>query len=59
MDELKTYTVQQVAEILHLSTRTIYTYIETGKIKAIKFGRVYRINDSEIRKILGETVESN
>lgn len=36
-------TPQEVADILKLNVMTVYEYIRTGALKAIKFGRSYRI----------------
>ena len=46
------YTVQQVAEYLNLATRTIYSYIRSGKLKAMKVGREYRITQKELERFL-------
>ena len=34
---------QEVADMLKLNVMTVYEYIRTGALKAIKFGRSYRI----------------
>lgn len=44
----KTYTPEQVAEILQLSKNTIYDLISRGEIVAKKIGKVYRIPASSI-----------
>jgi excisionase family DNA binding protein len=44
----KTYTPEQVAEILQLSKNTIYELIARGEIVAKKIGRVYRIPRASI-----------
>ncbi len=44
----KTYTPEQVAEILQLSKNTIYELINRGEIIAKKIGKVYRIPASSI-----------
>lgn len=36
--ELKFYTLKEVSEILHVTTRTLQTYIYDGKLKAAKIG---------------------
>ena len=36
-------TVQEVARYLRLNPLTIYDYIRAGKLKAVKFGRSYRV----------------
>lgn len=40
---LKTYTPEQVAELLQLSKQTVYELIKKGEIVAKKIGKVYRI----------------
>lgn len=44
----RTYTPEQVAEILQLSKNTIYELIGRGEIIAKKLGKVYRIPQSSI-----------
>lgn len=44
----KTYTPEQVAEILQLSKNTVYDLINRGEIIAKKIGKVYRIPVSSI-----------
>lgn len=39
----KTYTPEQVAEILQLNKNTVYALINRGEIIAKKLGKVYRI----------------
>ncbi len=46
------YTVDQVAELLQLNPVTIRRYIEGGKIKAIKVGRVWRISEANLQEFL-------
>lgn len=36
-------TVKETAEILKLNTITVYEYIRTGSLNAVKLGRYYRI----------------
>lgn len=48
MLQAKTYTPEQVAEILQLSKNTIYNLISRGEIVAKKIGKVYRIPQSSI-----------
>lgn len=36
-------TVKETAKHLQLNTLTVYEYIKTGKLNAVKFGRYYRI----------------
>jgi len=44
----KLYSPEQVAEILQLSTNTVYSLIKRGEIVAKKIGKVYRISANTI-----------
>jgi len=44
----KTYTPEQVAEILQLSKNTVYGLINRGEIVAKRIGKVYRIPAASI-----------
>lgn len=50
----KLLTIEEVADVLRVSTRTIVRYIESGKLKASKIG-VWRIKESDVRLFLEET----
>lgn len=43
MDSTKVYTPDQVADLLQLSTNTVYKLIDEGEIVAKKLGSVYRV----------------
>jgi excisionase family DNA binding protein len=43
MDSTKVYTPDQVAELLQLSTNTVYKLISEGEIVAKRLGSVYRV----------------
>lgn len=46
---VETYTVEQVAEQLGVSVRTIREYVREGKIKAVKVGNKYIISEDNFR----------
>ena len=54
MEELKLYTVEEVAEILKFSTFTIYKLVKSGELKAVKLtgGRRWRVTDAHLREYL-------
>ncbi len=54
----KLLTIEEVADILRVSTRTIVRYIESGKLKASKIG-VWRIRESDVHLFLEETSNKN
>jgi len=43
-------TLYDVAKELNLHYNTIYKYIRSGELKAIKFKRVYRVEERELEK---------
>lgn len=48
------YTLQEVAEKLKLNVRTLYKWIRESKLNAVKLGDVWRIPESELKRLLGE-----
>ena len=52
--EDKLLTIEEVAEILRVSSRSVNRYIESGRLKASKLG-VWRIKQSDLDKFLEET----
>ncbi len=55
----KFYTPKQVAEILQVHQYTVLKWIREGKLRALKFGRVYRTTESEINAFLGQTAHDS
>ena len=52
MDKLKFMTLQQIADILQLDNMTIYRYVKRGDIKALKFGRKFRVYEKDFLAFL-------
>jgi len=52
--EDKLLTIEEVAEILRVSSRSVNRYIESGRLKASKLG-VWRIKRSDLNRFLEET----
>lgn len=50
----KLLTIEEVAEILRVSTRTVTRYIESGRLRASKIG-VWRIKQSDLDDFLNKT----
>lgn len=48
----KLLTPQEVSKILQLNLLTIYDYIHTQKLQAIKFGRKYRIDQDTLDEFI-------
>lgn len=50
MDE-RQLTVEQTAVALGVSSQTIYNYIRDKKVKAVKYGKTWKIKESEVEYI--------
>lgn len=50
----KLLTIEEVAKILRVSTRSVNRYIESGRLKASKIG-VWRIKQSDLDAFLEQT----
>lgn len=46
--ELILYSPEDVAKILRVSRRSIYNYIKSGKLKAVKIGKEWRITEKNL-----------
>lgn len=46
------YTSKELAENLKVNVMTIYRYIKSGKIKAYKFGKEFRVEHSDFEEFL-------
>lgn len=48
------YTTEQVAKLLQIHPLTVLKYINSGKLRAVKLGRVYRVTETSLQKFLEE-----
>lgn len=49
MENIKYFTVKEVAELFNVNIMTIYNYwIKSGKLKCLKLGRSIRITQEQI-----------
>ena len=47
------YSLDQVAERLGLHVRTVRAYVRTGRLKAIRIGKQYRVAREELEAVIG------
>ena len=45
-------TPQEVADLLKVTRRTVYRWIESGELPVIRFGSAYRITDSDLEAFI-------
>lgn len=56
---IKIYTLEEIAELLHITRRTLYTYVKEGKLKAVKVGKYWRVTEKNFQEFLERgTVEA-
>lgn len=48
------YTAEELADVLQYNIMTIYRYINSGKLKAYKIGKEFRIDKEEFDKFLSK-----
>jgi len=48
----KMLSLKEVAKKLDLHYNTIYNYVRSGELKAVKFKKVYRIEEQELDKFI-------
>ena len=51
-------TVQEVAELMRVSTMTVYRLIKAGELPAARVGRSYRLRDHEVDAYLDRSTAS-
>lgn len=52
-EESRLYSLDQVAERLGLHVRTVRAYVRSGRLKAIRIGKQYRVAREELEAIAG------
>lgn len=52
------YSVEQVAERLGLHVRTVRGYIRSGRLRAVRIGKQYRITRADLAALTGRPVSS-
>jgi excisionase family DNA binding protein len=52
MPDITFYTLNEVADALKLTRRTLYTYIKQGKLNALKIGKYWRVSDADLRALI-------
>ncbi|GEM_PF-1363461 len=52
----KIYKIKEVAEILKVSYKTVYNWIELGYLKAVKIEKTLRVPESALEEFLKENI---
>ena len=52
MAKPEVYSVDEVAEILKVSQRSVYNYVRSGQLKASKIGKSWRISAAALQDFI-------
>jgi len=52
MEDIRVYTILEVAEILKVTRRTVYGYLKAGDLKAVKIGKYWKVTAENLREFL-------
>ncbi len=58
MENIKLYTLQEVANILMVTRQTIYNYKKSGKLKTHKIGRIYRVSAKDLQDFIEKDINN-
>lgn len=54
MADIRVYTLDEVAEILTISKRTLYSYIKSGILHAVKVGKYWRVSEQNLQDFISK-----
>ena len=52
MTEIRVYTLDEVADILKVTKRTLYNYIKAGTLHAVKMGKYWRVSEETLKDFI-------
>ena len=52
MADIKVYTLDEVADIMKVTKRTLYTYIKAGTLHAVKMGKYWRASEENLQAFI-------
>lgn len=59
LSDVRLLTVAEVAEVLRVSTMTVYRMVHSGELPALRFGRSYRVPETVVLAMLGDAGAQN
>ena len=51
-ETMKVYTLEELVDLLKVTKRTLYNYIRTGRLKAVKMGKYWRVTQKQLDAFL-------
>jgi excisionase family DNA binding protein len=52
LSQMRFLTVGEIAEMMRVSTMTVYRLVHSGELPAVRFGRSFRIPESAVSSIV-------
>lgn len=52
MGDVKVYTLDEVAGIVKVTKRTLYNYIKSGTLRAVKMGKYWRVPEGTLQDFI-------
>ncbi len=52
MADIKVFTLDEVADILKVTKRTLYNYVKAGKLPAVKIGKYWRVSEESLQAFI-------
>lgn len=52
MADIKVYTLDEVADIMKVTKRTLYNYIKAGTLHAVKMGKYWRVSEDSLQAFI-------
>lgn len=52
MADIKVYTLDEVADTLKVSKRTLYNYVKAEKLHAVKMGKYWRVTEESLQSFI-------
>ena len=49
MADIRVYTLDEVADIMKITKRTLYNYIKAGTLHAVKMGKYWRVSEESLQ----------
>ena len=59
VSRLRGYTVEQIAEMLHIGRDKVYVLLRTGQLRSIKIGRSRRITEQHLAEFVSSLEEAS
>ena len=54
MADIKLYTLPEITKIIKLARRTLYNYLKSGELKAVKVGGTWRVTEESLNEFINK-----